>query len=185
MTPRILLLFTLVLSAGAFALRLFPHVPNFTPVGALSLFVGVYLVRPYKWALAIPLGVMFLSDLAIGFYDAKLMAVVYGSFLFYVLVGSVFSKKRNILTGILGSFAGALFFFLSTNLAVWLFAEWYPKTLEGLLLCYSFAIPFFRYTLLGDLAYTLLFFGAFVFAEKYLIKYAPTKAAVVENKNIA
>ena len=50
---------------GALA-RFLPHSPNFVPIAALALFAACYL--PKKWALIVPLGAMFLSDIFIGFY---------------------------------------------------------------------------------------------------------------------
>jgi len=37
----------------------------------------------------------------------------------------------------------------------------YPKSFNGLLQSYFYAIPFFRNTILGDLVYTGLFFGGY------------------------
>ena len=58
-----LLFFTLGIAFFAVAGRFFPHLPNFTPVGALALFAGVYIAPKTKWALCLPLAVLFLSDL--------------------------------------------------------------------------------------------------------------------------
>ena len=52
----------------AATLRVVPHAPNFAPIGAMALFGGAYLGR--KWAIALPLVAMFLSDLFIGFMAA-------------------------------------------------------------------------------------------------------------------
>ncbi len=38
-----------------------------------------------------------------------------------------------------------------SNFGVWILG--YPKTIEGFFLCYFNAIPFFGYTILGDLFY--------------------------------
>ncbi|MBI1884495.1 MAG: hypothetical protein HYS08_09880, partial [Chlamydiae bacterium] len=50
--------------------------------------------------------------------------------------------------------------------SVWLGGRLYPKTLSGLETCFIAAIPFFRNTLLGDLFYVTILFGAFALAEK-------------------
>jgi hypothetical protein len=49
-------------------------------------------------------------------------------------------------------------FFVGTNFAHWLLTDMYAKSLDGLVLCYVNALPFFRGTLLGD----ALFVTAFV-----------------------
>jgi hypothetical protein len=139
--------------------RLLPHLANFTPVAAIALFGGVYL--PKKLALVLPLAAMIISDLIIGLYDQKLMFFVYGSFVLCVLLG-FWLKGRKKWTNILGtSIAGSSLFFLITNFAVWSFSAWYPKTLSGIIQCYTMALPFFRNTLFGDLFYVFFFFGIY------------------------
>ena len=54
-----------------------------------------------------------------------------------------------------------MLFFVATNLAVWAEGALYPRTLDGLAACYFAAIPFFGWTLGGDLFYTALMFGLF------------------------
>lgn len=164
-------LFSFILLAGVVSIagRLFPHLPNFTPVGAFALFVGVYLARKHRWGLLLPLSIMFLSDIFIGFYNWKLMAAVYFSFFAHGVIGIIVAKKKNAATIILGSVAGGLFFYLTANFAVWAFTSWYPHTFEGLILSYAMALPFFRYTLLGNIVFTGIFFGAYEFARIILL----------------
>ncbi len=157
-----LFLFIALAAVLSFAARLLPHAPNFTPVGALALFVGMY-ANKNRWSLLLPLGVMFLSDLFIGFYEIKLMAVVYASFLGYSLLGLLVAKKKNILTAFLASIGGATIFYLTTNFAVWAFSSWYPHTLWGLMMSYTLALPFFKNTLVGDIFFTGVFFCSYEF----------------------
>lgn len=164
MKRHLLIGFLLAALAIALAGRLIPHPPNFTPVGALALFAGMYLARKSKWALVLPLAVIFLTDLAIGFYDFKLMVVVYGSFLFYGVFGLLVKDKRNIGTITLATLAGSFLFYLTTNFAVWAFSPFYPLTSEGLMLSYTMALPFLKYTLLGDLFFIGVFVGAYELA---------------------
>ena len=49
--------------------------------------------------------------------------------------------------------------FLVSNFATWLFQNMYPKTLAGLVQCYTLAIPFFRGTFASDLIYTPILFS--------------------------
>src|SRR5437764_14362874 len=71
---RILALLSAIVLAAA--LRLVPHPPNFTPIGAMALFSGAYLGRRFV-AFAAPLGALLLSDLVLGFYHGQ--ATVYFS----------------------------------------------------------------------------------------------------------
>ncbi|OHA67032.1 MAG: hypothetical protein A3C82_01080 [Candidatus Wildermuthbacteria bacterium RIFCSPHIGHO2_02_FULL_47_12] len=177
-----LLGFTFIALATTVAVRLLPHIPNFTPLGAFALFVGVFVARKHWWGLLLPLLAMFLSDLFIGFYDLKLMAVVYGSFLAYTAMGMLVAKRRSIATVFLGSIGGAILFYLTTNFAVWAFSSWYPHTIQGLMLSYTFALPFFKYTILGDLFFTSILFGVYEFATSFLyqrqVKLSLTKVGI-------
>jgi uncharacterized protein DUF6580 len=62
--------------------------------------------------------------------------------------------------------AASVVFFVITNFAVWAEAEMYPMTPGGLLSCYTAAIPFFHWTLLGDAFYATVLFGGFALAER-------------------
>lgn len=152
--------------------RLIPHPANFAPITAIALFSGVYL--PKKYAFILPIGVLFLSDLFIGFYGAT-MLFVYGSFILSGLIGLWLKNHKNLFTILGSSFFASILFYLITNFAVWLYPHsFYTKDLSGLLQSYVMAIPFFRNTLLGDLFYIVVFFGgyelAYVLAKHYLSK---------------
>ena len=47
-------------------------------------------------------------------------------------------------------------FFAVTNFAVWMSGAMYPLTFEGLMLCYTMAIPFFTNTLVSTIVYASL-----------------------------
>ena len=59
-----------------------------------------------------------------------------------------------------------LLFFVVTNFSVWLGSAFYPPTWEGLVACYTAALPFFRNTLVGNLVYSLILFGGLALAER-------------------
>lgn len=145
-------------AATAMVGRLVPHPPNFTPAGALALFAGAYLAGG-RWAVGLPLCVLAVTDALIGFYDPRLMVVVYASLLANVLIGRWIRRQGGILPVGAGTLAGSVMFFLTTNFATWLFSGMYPKTGAGLLTCYVAAIPFFQNSLLGDFFYVAAFFG--------------------------
>ena len=139
--------------------RFLPHAPNFTPIAAIALFGGVYFSK--KIALVLPLTIMVLSDIFIGYYEIGIMLSVYLSFLVCVLLG-FYLKKNKKWQIILGSaFLCSLVFYLITNFAVWLFSPWYVKDFSGLITCYVVALPFFKNTVLGDFIYIPVFFGAY------------------------
>ncbi|HAH04414.1 MAG: hypothetical protein UV78_C0008G0011 [Parcubacteria group bacterium GW2011_GWA2_43_17] len=149
----------LLLAFIGVVMRLVPHPANFTPVFAIALFAGFYLSK--KWSLILPLAIMLIGDFFIGFYDWKLMLVVYGSIALAGLIGLATRNNRNIFTVATATLLASIVFFLTTNLAVWYFSSWYSHDWTGLFQCYTLAVPFFKNSLLGDLFFVSLFFGGY------------------------
>ncbi|MBI5654714.1 hypothetical protein HZC53_03625 [Candidatus Uhrbacteria bacterium] len=141
--------------------RLLPHAWNFTPLIALTLVAGRYLGR--KHAIWIAMAAMLVGDFWLGFYDEKLMLVVYSSLAVVGLASKLLDGKIQAWKTLAVSTGCSFFFFLATNWAVWQFSVWYPKTLSGLLECFTAGLPFFRNALFGDLFYTAFFFSAIEF----------------------
>jgi hypothetical protein len=147
----------------AAVLRLLPHPANVAPIAGMALFGGTYINRGF--ALLAPLIALFISDIFLGFH--KTIPFVYGSFLLTGLLGLWLRKHKNFGNIVLVTLASSLLFFLITNFGVWLVGGIYPHTLEGLVRCYSLAIPFFRNTLLGDMFYTGALFGGFELSRRF------------------
>ncbi|MGD0576833.1 MAG: DUF6580 family putative transport protein [Candidatus Staskawiczbacteria bacterium] len=164
MNKKILGLALLMIILAA-ASRLVKHPANFTPVAAMGIFSGYYLRK--KWAIVVPLAAMFLSDIFIGFYDWRLLAVVYASMACSFIFGWLLQKNKRWRYVILCSVASSVLFFLTTNTAVWAFYSWYPHTLSGLIACLAAGLPFLKNTLLGDIFYCLVMFGALEAALRY------------------
>ena len=173
MNTRFKTLCLIILSASA--LRLIPHFPNFSPIGAMAIFAGAYFGR--KWtSFIVPLTALFVSDLAINFmYLHKFVlfndvaAWIYGAFILNVFISSLFIKKVKASTVTIASIVCSVSFFIITNFGVWAlpsFLNIYPHTQAGLIACYSAAIPFFWSTVAGDLFYSALMFSIFEFAQK-------------------
>jgi hypothetical protein len=138
--------------------RFFKHPPNFTPLAAISLFSGFYFRRYF---VLIPIFIMIISDIFIGFYDWRLMAAVYLSLALISFAGVLMRKKSSVIALVGFSLSGSVLFFLITNFAVWLFGSWYAHDFSGLTQCYLMAIPFFKNTVAGDLFYLAAIFGAY------------------------
>src|SRR5689334_5558036 len=147
----------------AAALRLLPHPPNFTPIGAMALFSGAYLGRR-PLAFVAPLGALLLSDLVLGFYHGQ--ATVYFSVALIVLIGMGALARVSALRVLGAALASSVLFFVVTNFGMWLFSGFYPRSLAGLEACYVAAIPFFQNTVAGDLFYSALLFGGFALLER-------------------
>ncbi len=167
----------LIISAAAL-LRLVPHMPNFAPITAMALFGGVYLNKRY--AFIVPLITLALSDylllyinpynlthvnfshiypLSALWYGSSMLAV-YGSFMISGLIGLWLKSHKSVRNTIMASLAASLQFFLITNAAVWM-GGMYDRSILGLWESYAAGIPFFRWTVSGDLFYTGVFFGSY------------------------
>ena len=152
------LLLALALVALCIAARLLPHVSNFSPVAAAALFAGAMLGRR-SLALVVPVAAMLIADLVQGFYDWRVMAVVYAALALPALIGLIARNSRIWFTAIGGALAASLIFFVTTNLAVWAFSGMYSLDGAGLLQCYIAALPFLKYTAAGDLFWSVALFG--------------------------
>jgi len=147
---------------GAIA-RLIPHPPNFAPVGATSLFAGARL--PVWQAYLVPLALMAITDpiLAATVYHTPAFGrgqiFIYGSFLIAVWLGRRLRRTESVLPIAALSIVNSMQFFLLSNFGTWLWGNLYPPTASGLAACYTAAIPFFGWTLAGDLTYTAILFG--------------------------
>ncbi len=168
-----LLSFGLILLGVIF--RFIPHPPNFAPINAIALFSGYSLQNKFL-AFAIPLSIMFVSDLVLGLHST--IWAVYLSFGIIVLLGFTLRKSFSFKKLTIFAFASSTIFYLVTNFAVWLTSGMYPLTKEGLIQCYIMGLPFYNYSplemfgfsLLGDITYTLVIFGAYKLALKRLTK---------------
>ncbi|MGA9119905.1 MAG: DUF6580 family putative transport protein [Bacteroidota bacterium] len=150
--------------------RLLPHPANVTPVTALALFGAVYLDR--RSAFLVPLAAMFLSDLVLGFHSD--MFWVYGSFVAIVGIGFWLKHHRSVPAMVVASLTGSIVFYLLTNFGMWMVpSSLYQHTMAGLIECYVAGIPFFRNTLLGDLAYVGVLFGLFALLERLVPSLQP------------
>jgi hypothetical protein len=171
MNARILALLAAILTAAA--LRLIPHPPNFTPIGAMALFSGAYLGR--RWlAFVAPLAAMLLSDSILGFHSG--MPFVYASVALIVLIGCLVRSTVTPLTVVGAALASSVLFFVVTNFGTWLLSGMYPLTGAGLAACYVAAIPFFQNTAVGDLFYCAVLFGGFALLERAVPKLRPQAA---------
>ena len=139
--------------------RFIPHPPNFTSLLALSFYVPVLFGTRYIPVLLIS---FMITDLIIGLHGVILFT--WGSILLIGLGSKFFAK--NILNRIFGSLLGACLFYVITNFGVWTLGT-YGYTLEGFLLCYTLAIPFFTYSLISTFIFSGIIEGIYKF---YIIK---------------
>jgi len=154
--------------------RLLPHPPNFSPVEAIALFGGAYFASR-QWAAVVPLLAMLISDLALGALHGAGYATYLGGVSFWsvyaclalsVLLGFGLRGKVSGPRVLAYALTGSVLFFAVTNFTAWLSDPQYAKTADGLAAAYIAGIPFFRWTVLGTLAYGAILFGGFALLRR-------------------
>lgn len=165
--------------------RIIPARPyGFAPQWALAIFGGA-VIKDKKLAFFMPVLSMFISDLLYqGLFAAGLSSIqgfYDGQWINYLLFASVtlfgFLIKRITVARVLAmSLIAPTYYFIVSNFLTWTgvgeFVE-YPKTWDGLMACYTAAIPFYK----GSLAATVLFSGI-LFGSWYFIIRRQRKAAL-------
>jgi hypothetical protein len=186
MTARTLALAGLIVLAAL--TRLLPHPDNFAPITAMAVF-GAIRFRNRWAALTAPLVALFLSDVVKellyrqglvrdwGFY--KGIWVVYGTTALVALLSRYAHGTRSVPVIAATTLGGSVVFFVVTNFGYWASGDFWPVTAEGLVECYTAALPFFRNSLLGDFAYATILFGVWALAEAGIpaLRPAPSAAA--------
>jgi hypothetical protein len=152
--------------------RVIPNRPmGFAPHLAMALFAGA-AIKDKKWAFALPLFSMFISDLIYqllyvkgltsipGFYQGQITN--YMLFAGLVVIG-FFMKKINVASIILFSVMECVVFFVVSNFFVWASGAGLsrPKSFSGLMMCYTDALPFFGNSIVSTLVFSAILFGAY------------------------
>tara|TARA_R110002095_G_scaffold153293_1_gene133272 strand:- start:46 stop:594 length:549 start_codon:yes stop_codon:yes gene_type:complete len=173
MKKRLLIISGLLLLAAIS--RMIPHPYNFAPIGAMSLFGAAYFSNK-KLAFALPLLAFFISDLLVNnilyaeYYTGFVLISpgfywTYGAMIAIVFAGILILKKVNFKRVVGGALSASVIFFIISNFGVWLTSPMYDLSIQGFIACYAMAIPFFHMTVLGDLFYSGVLFGAYEFAK--------------------
>jgi len=166
-----------VLLMVAFALTRWPGLlpNNFSAAYALAFCAGAFFPRGLAWWL--PLGTLFLTDVALSWYYGASLATwrMLGNYVAYgllILLGGRFSRRARFLNLVGGGLLGAVIFYLVTNTFSWLCDPAYRKDRAGWLQALTVGVPgfpptweFFRNTLLSGGLFTGLFAGAMKLGE--------------------
>ena len=140
------------------ASRFIPHPPNFTSLLALSFYIpAVFGIR----FIPIVVFALLFTDLIIGFHSTMFFTM--GSVVLIGIMSKFFNK--SILIRIFGALGGALIFYILTNFGVWLSGT-YGYTLVGLTNCYVLALPFFGYSIISTLFFSVIIESVYKFFQK-------------------
>ena len=173
---ELLVLAALIALGAGVRIVLGPHLPNFAPVAAISLFAGYFFYRSWL-ALLAPWATMLISDSVLGGYEWQMMAIVYAMLMLPIAFSwglrRVLKIDRNRpasslvvnVAALVGcSLFSSVLFFLATNFAWLPWSTMYSHDLAGLIRCYEQGLPFFRSTLYGDLFFGTVLFGSYALA---------------------
>lgn len=149
--------------------RIMPHPVNFGPLTAIALFTGALLPKRWMAVLAVVLSAM-LSDVLVNavlysYYDLTYVVSagalgLYACYAAFIFLGS--GLQNPAVKAVAGrSLTASVIFFLVSNALVWASGSMYPTTFGGLMAAYAAGLPFFHYTILGDLVYSGVLFAGF------------------------
>ena len=169
-TKQILFVFSLLIVAGALY-RLMPGRPmNFAPQIAMAIFGGA-VIKDKKWAFALPLFSMFLSDALFqvlnnagilhnmpGFYE--------GQWVNYILLAGlsffgIMMKKISLLNIAKAAVAAPLVYFILSNGATWLGGGGFgrPRSFSGFVMAMQDGLPFLQNSMVSTAVFSAVFFG--------------------------
>ena len=145
----------------AIAVRFLPHPLAFTPVAGALLFFGARGPRRQLW---VPFAMLALSDVVLtklvyAYPFAWDHFVTWAWYLAVLWLGTQLRENARLPRLVLAALGSSVAFFVISNFAVWAAWTMYPKTLNGLMLCYAAGLPFFRRAVEGDLLFTLVMFA--------------------------
>ena len=128
--------------------RIYPYAPNFTPMLSIALLSGLYSKN--RFFVLLPILIMLMSDIMIG--NHAIVPWVYSSFILIFALGYLIKKSSYSYIFIFSILSSVIFFVIS-NLGVW-FTGGYSYSFNGLIACYTAAIPFFKNTLISTVLYS-------------------------------
>lgn len=120
----------------------------FFVIAVVSLLTGLLLGGYYTFI--VPISIMIITDLIIG--NNIIFLFTWSGFVILAIIGYLLKSKQYLTIKkapiIIGSgIAGIIIYDIWTNFGCWL--GWYPKSIAGLSLCYTVAIPFMLWHILS------------------------------------
>ena len=161
----------LLIVVGAFY-RVIPGRPyGFAPQIAMAVFAAM-VIRDKKWAFAVPVFSIFISDLIYqvqfvngattirGFYEWQWLNYI----IYFAVTGlAMLFRQLNVKNFLLNSLLAPTAFFLLSNFVTWITGFGYqrPLTFAGLMQCYGDGLPFFGPSIASTLIFGVVLFGAY------------------------
>lgn len=174
----------ILMVAVASLYRVMPGRPmGFAPQIAMALFAGS-IIKDKKYSFLLPLLSMLVSDIIYQLlYMADLTTLqgfYTGQWINYILIASVtfigfLIQQKNVFKIVTGALAGATFYFIASNFAVWIGGGLglnnlpYAKTFDGLMSCYIAALPFYTMSIYATLFFSAVLFGGYYLINKFVV----------------
>lgn len=180
---RDVLILLLLISVGIASRFVLVDIPNFKPIASIVLFAAFWFRSCWVAGLSLLL-VMLVSNHGLDHCPWQVTVGVVGGLALAALLGrqlrsrfdsaaKVTSQPVAAVSRLLGSaFLMSATFFLISNLAVWSMGQWYPLTAAGFMRCFGAAIPFFKYTLGGDLFFSLTLFSIWYAIQRVTVRHS-------------
>ena len=152
--------------------------PNLELVTAATF--GATILLRSRWAFVVPLAVTVVSDVVLG--NTTIALFTWSAWL-VVGLGSLVARNsdgwKRVGAGAAFGVAGSLWFFVWTNLGVWLQGRgtWYAAGADGLVASYAAGLPFLRTMLLGNLVLVPLVAAGTLLVDRLEASHGLTTAA--------
>ena len=150
-----------------------------TPVTGSLLFFGAYGSRRQMW---FPFAMLAVSDVVLTKFVYHFVFswdhfVTWAWYAAIIWLGTRLRDDAKPMWVVASALVSSVSFFLVSNFAVWACWNMYPKNLAGLMASYAAALPFFRRSLAGDLAFTIAMFAVPVIVSKLSTRTASSGTA--------
>ena len=175
-TSTIILAIILILAAAISRVVMYPH--NFSPIIGMAIFSGA-VIKDRRLAFVLPILSMFLSDVMFELFNIAPGFWGWGQLVGYGILALItilaFNlKKINVVSVVGYSLASSVIFYILSNLSFFIFDNpiyhTYTSDAKGFMQCYIQALPFFKTSLIADLVYSGVLFGAYYLVNQYVIK---------------
>jgi hypothetical protein len=166
-TSSIIIAVLLILAAALSRVLMYPH--NFSPMVGMAIFGGA-VIKDKRLAFALPLFSMFLSDVLFQVFHIAQGFWGWGQLIGYGIFGLItiiaFNLKKINVVNVAGySIMSSVIFFVLSNTGFFVFDNpvyfTYPQSFAGYIACLKGGLPFFRTSILADLIYSGVLFGAY------------------------
>jgi hypothetical protein len=174
-----MLAYLFVVVAIAMRVGFIAHPQNFSAMFASLLFFGAKMPRKQAWIpVVLFAGVDLIQNYRMGYTMSADMLVSWAFYAAMVGLGMLIASKTSVARVAGASLLGSVTFFVVSNFAVWIGGSLalYPRTMAGLVECYTMAVPFFRNSAASDMLFAGVFFGVSALVASYTHKTAKQSA---------